>query len=99
MIYVKSSEIHGYGVFATRRIRKGTHIGTYEGKPTKRNGRYVLWIEDSAGVWTGINGTGDLKYLNHSADKPNCELDGAEVYARRSIPSGTELTFDYGEEP
>lgn len=96
-ITVKTSSIHGKGVFAARKLPRGSRVGTYEGKPTQRNSRYVLWVEQSPGVWEGIRGTGPLKYLNHSTS-PNCELDGAEVFACRPIPKGAELTFDYGSE-
>lgn len=100
MITVKRSPIHGKGVFAAGQIRKGTWVGTYEGKATKRNGMHVLWIEPNpgSGSWEGINGTGELRYLNHST-RPNCEFDGAELYALKQIRRGAELTFDYGEDP
>nr|WP_242470281.1 SET domain-containing protein [Allochromatium vinosum] len=36
-----------------------------------------------------------LRWLNHS-DDPNAEFDGFELYARRTIAVGSEITIDYG---
>ncbi|MEZ5167233.1 MAG: SET domain-containing protein [Acidimicrobiales bacterium] len=96
-IEARPSPVHGTGVFATAPIAAGTHIGTYEGTPTEQDGTYVLWIENDAGGWTRIEGTGILRFLNHSRE-PNVEFDGPELHARRDIAAGEELRFDYGED-
>jgi SET domain-containing protein len=93
---VRKSAIHGRGVFATQPIRAGALIGHYEGERTRRDGRYVLWVQDGDGV-IGIKGLNQLRYLNHSA-KPNAALWGTELFALRKIEPGTEVTIDYGEE-
>lgn len=91
------SPVHGTGVFARRTIAAGTHVGTYEGRPVDTDGTHVLWIEDGDGGWERIDGTGVLRYLNHSRT-PNVEFDGADLYALRDIEPGEELLFDYGED-
>jgi SET domain-containing protein len=95
--YVANSPIHGRGLFAKKKIRKGVHIGIYEGKKVKRDGTHVLWVEDEKKGWFGINGVNELRYLNHSK-RPNAEFEGEELYAIRPIATGAEITFDYGED-
>ncbi len=98
LVYVDASRIHGRGLFARQAIPAGTLIGHYEGKATQRNGRYVLWMEGPAdGEWQGIDGSNDLRFMNHS-DRPNCEMDGTDLYAARDIGAGEEITIDYGDE-
>jgi len=91
---VKKSPIHGKGVFATRTVKKGTRIGTFEGKRTKRDGTYVLWVQEGEDEY-GIRGENELRFLNHSS-RPNAELDGVELVARRAIREGDEVTISYG---
>jgi len=93
LVYVSESPIHGRGAFATRPIKKGTFIGEYEGPEARRNGKYVLWCYED-GEATGRRGLNRLRYLNH-ADRPNAEFDGFELYARRNIRKGEEITIDY----
>ena len=64
---VRESTIHGLGLFASRTIRKGMLIGLYEGPRTRRNGSYVLWMEDDSGRAYGINGKNALRYTPHFA--------------------------------
>jgi SET domain-containing protein len=92
---VRKSPIHGRGVFAIREIREGALIGHFEGERTRRNGRYVLWLEGDENV--GIRGRNQLRYLNHSAT-PNAALYGTELIALVKIESGTEVTIHYGAE-
>ena len=96
-VTVEPSPIHGRGVFAAADIAAGTHIGTYEGPRTDLDGTHVLWVEDDDDSWKLIEGTGVLRWLNHSS-RPNAEFDGAELYAKVDIDVGTEITFDYGPE-
>ncbi len=98
LVETRTSAIHGTGVFARTAIAKGDFVGVYEGTPTDRDDRYVLWVEaDEGGVWNGIDGTGLLRFLNHSRS-PNVEFDGPDLYAIRHISVGDELLFDYGDE-
>lgn len=89
------SPIHGIGLFARVPFPSGGYIGTFEGRPVRRNGTYVLWARGSGQSWVGRSGRNLLRYLNHS-DDPNAEFCGFDLYARRSIQSGEEITFDYG---
>lgn len=90
------STVHGTGVFAIEPIGDGEPIGQYTGRPTDDDGTHVLWIEDDDGGWYGVEGTGVLRFLNHSRD-PNVEFDGPTLYARRDIDVGEELRFHYGD--
>lgn len=95
-VEVRNSPIHGKGVYAKKKIKGGAKIGTYHGDPAKEDDTYVLWVTDEDGIEYGVDGTTDLKFLNHSG-QPNAEFDGDELYALRDIKSGEEITFHYGE--
>jgi SET domain-containing protein len=97
MIKVKKSKTHGRGLFATQIIPKGTHIGTYEGPRTQRDGSYVLWIENEDGTSEGIKGTNALRFVNHSS-RPNADFYGADLIAIRKIQPDEEITFHYGSD-
>src|SRR5688500_20242966 len=87
-LYVaRNSRIHGRGVFAARRIRKGTRIVEYTGErisnkeadrrydDTKMKRHHTfLFTLDSKTVIDGAVGTGggDASFINHSCE-PNCE--------------------------
>ncbi len=96
-IECRESAIHGKGAFATLAFSPGDHVGTYTGEPTFQDGIHVLWIETDDGGWRGIDGTGVLRWLNHSRN-PNVEFDGPRLRAIAAISPGDELTFHYGEE-
>ena len=96
-LVVRNSPIHGKGLFAVSRIRRDTKLGTYVGTLTQQNGPHVLWLEDADGNPYGIDGTNDLRFVNHS-NEPNAVFLDDELYALRNIQPGAEITFDYGEE-
>lgn len=93
---VAVSPIHGRGLFARRPITKGTLIGVYEGERTDDNGPYVLWVDDDGHEY-GIDGRNDLRFVNHSP-RPNAVFEGEHLRALRTIRSGEEITFYYGDE-
>lgn len=93
LTYVAPSSIHGRGLFAKQRIPRGSYIGSFRGPPARRDGTYVLWVHDGARV-VGRSGRNKLRYLNHS-DRPNAEFDGFDLYAKRTIGPGDEITIDY----
>lgn len=95
-IYVAESEIHGRGLFAATRIRPETYIGTYEGPTAKRNGKYVLWMQDGKRE-VGRRGLNILRYVNH-ARRPNAEFRDFDLFALRSIRPDEEITVHYGED-
>lgn len=94
LVYVAPSLIHGKGLFAARAITRGRFIGVYEGTPSARDGRYVLWVQTEEGGFRGVRGRGVLRYLNHS-DTPNAVFRGDRLYARRAIAADEEITIDY----
>lgn len=93
---VKQSSIHGRGLFAGVRFQKGTHMGSYKGPRTRRDGPHVLWLNDDEGG-VGIDGKNVLRYVNHSR-RPNAVFRGEDLFALRGIRPGEEITFDYGDE-
>jgi uncharacterized protein len=99
-VEIKQSHIHGLGLFAARRIRKGEVIGLYEGREVtdeEDNGDHVLWIYDEdTGKEYGIDGRTETRYVNHS-QKPNADFNGEILEALKQIRSGDEITFNYGE--
>jgi uncharacterized protein len=108
---VRKSKIHGNGVFANRRIRKGARILEYLGdRITHRQAdkRYedhdendnhtFLFIVDKRTVLDAAIGGNDARWINHSCDG-NCdsEVEQGRVFikARRTIQRGEELGYDY----
>lgn len=79
-IEVRHSDIHGDGVFARQRIRRGTPIGPYEGRRYSadevraRNWNhaltYVFGLSDGS-VIDGAEGGNATRFINHSC-APNC---------------------------
>ena len=97
IVHMADSGIHGKGLFASRRIARGEYIGTFHGPQARRDGTYVLWVYDegSGDEPIGRSGRNLLRYLNHSA-RCNAEFTGFDLYARRIIRCGDEITIDYG---
>jgi SET domain-containing protein len=111
LFQIQSSQIEGLGAFAVRPIRKGTRIIEYLGErisPEEADVRYdddsaphlhvVLFTIDNETVIDAGVGGNDARFINHSCD-PNCLslVDKKRVFieARRDIPAGEELTYDY----
>ena len=105
---VRDSHIHGRGVFAARRIRKGTRIVEYTGERISNkeaDRRYddtrmkrhhtFLFTLDSRTVIDGAikTGGGDASFINHSCE-PNCEA----VITDRKIFIHALHTIEPGEE-
>ena len=97
VFYTGRSPIHGRGLFARRRIRRGEQIGTFRGTRTQTDGPHVLWVWREDGRVEGIRGGNALRYLNHDS-RPNAEFEGADLYAVRDIPKDAEITIHYGED-
>jgi len=94
-IEVRSSAIHGVGVFATKDIESGEVIARYHGRRVDRKGMYVVEHADSSGSKTFYELTGKLKFLNHSC-RPNAAISCFELRAARPIAVGQEITIRYG---
>jgi SET domain-containing protein len=108
---VRSSKIHGKGVFAKRDIPKGTRVVEYVGdriSHKQADERYAdhdpndnhtfLFIVDRRTVIDGGVAGNDARFINHSCDG-NCEseIEKSRVYieAIRDIRKGEELGYDY----
>jgi SET domain-containing protein len=108
---VRHSPIHGYGVFAARRIRKGTTIieylgdrishdqadTRYEDKDPKDNHTFLFTVDSKTVIDAGVGGN-EARYVNHGCD-PNCQSTTEKkrifIEAIRTIQPGEELAYDY----
>jgi SET domain-containing protein len=108
---VRQSKIHGRGVFAARRIRKGTRIieyvgervthaeadRRYEDRPADDNHTFLFMGEARPVSDAGVDGNA-ARFINHSCD-PNCETvtEKRRIYieAIKTIQPGVELSYDY----
>lgn len=104
-LIVKSSFLHGAGVYTTAPVVKGTRVLEYTGPRMKKEESdglyednevtYLFTMDDPSIV---IDGFGMAAFINHSCD-PNCESDqfGDQIWivALRDIEAGEELTYDY----
>lgn len=92
---VRTSAIHGRGLFARRAIRRGEAIGTATGVPARRDGPHVLWFIHDDGGEEGVRITNALRYVNHDVPA-NASFEDLQLVALVDIPAGAEITYDYG---
>jgi len=106
---VKTSQVHGKGVFAKKAIPKGTRIFEYAGERVLKSNLakdladgltslvYVMNLDEILAI-DGERGGNDSRFINHSCE-PNCEVlyfnETPYIYAIREISEGEELCFDY----
>jgi SET domain-containing protein len=108
---VRHSRIHGYGVFALRRIRKGTtvieYLGDrvshdladerYEDKDPKDGHTFLFTVDAKTVIDAGVDGN-EARFVNHGCD-PNCQTVNTDrrifIEALRTIQPGEELAYDY----
>ena len=111
LIEVRASPLHGMGVFALRRIRKGTRVieylgervshaeadRRYEDKDPSDNHTFLFIVDARTVIDAGVDGN-EARFVNHGC-APNCEsvIENRRVYieALRTIEPGEELTYDY----
>lgn len=109
-IFVKSSAIHGNGIFTSVDIPSGTPILNISGevisgyecerREEEENNVYIFWNGDDSFIDTSA--TNKIKYINHNCNY-NCDVmesngDQLILVATKEISSGEELTIDYGYE-
>lgn len=92
-LVVADSKIHGKGLFATERIKKGTVIGFCRTRKMRKPSSYTLWLEDGP-----VDVTCRFKYINHNPNPNVAYYDDLSVVALKAIRSGEELTHHYGED-
>lgn len=108
---VRQSRIHGRGVFAARKIRKGTRVieylgervshaeadRRYEDKARDDNHTFLFVVDRRTVIDAGVDGN-EARWINHSCD-PNCESQITRgrvwIVSLRKIKAGEELTYDY----
>ncbi len=108
---VRRSKVHGRGVFALRRIRKGTRIieylgdrishaeadQRYEDHDENDNHTFLFSVDRGLVIDAGVGGN-EARFINHSCE-PNCEsvIEHRRVFidALRDIAPGEELNYDY----
>ncbi len=95
-IEARDSRVHGTGVFATRELEPGELIARYRGQEVDHDGLYVAYQSSPSGETRRYEITGKLRFLNHCC-RPNAELAGFRLIARKPIHAGREITIDYGE--
>lgn len=109
-VHIKSSNVHGRGVFAKKDIPKGTRIADYWGKEMKwatfkrQYGPYALnslHTYPMRRIWKIIVAK-EEPYLSENVanfmnerNPPNCELKQRGLYSKRPIAKGEELFLLY----
>lgn len=98
-VKVKSSDVHGRGVFAKVDIPASTFIGVFKGQPVGLDGPYVLWIDQPNRKLLLIDTLPPFGFANHS-ENPNFYLRKSNSWFReavtlRRIRAGEELTWYY----
>lgn len=101
--------ITGFGLFATRLIKRGRYIATYRGRRIsteeadrreQRGAKYMFelnsrWVIDGSPRWNVA------RYMNHSCwpnAKPVIRKGRIYFVSLRAIGPGEEITYDYGRE-
>ncbi len=108
--YVKSSGIHGAGIFTSVDIPADSKIMEIKGeiisgdecerREEYEDNVYIFWYDDETYIDT--NNTEKMKFINHNCES-NCVVEedtgvSLYLYADREIKAGEELTIDYGYE-
>ena len=105
---IRSSAIHGTGVFAIKAIPAGRRLIEYVGRRIGKeesdrlcegNNPYIFFIDDE---WD-LDGSVDwnpARFINHSC-APNCEVEQDDdnriwIHTIKRIKPGEELSYNYG---
>jgi hypothetical protein len=110
-IKVRNSKIHGKGVFAAKRIPKGTRVieylgdrithaeadARYDDHDPNDNHTFLFIVDKKTVIDAGVGGNG-ARFINHSCDG-NCEsvIEDRRVFIEttRVVEKGEELGYDY----
>ncbi len=107
-VFVDKSGIHGDGLFAGQKIRRGRRIIEYTGEKvpagegvTRSRGdeelTYIFNLSDKYDVDGSLNGN-EARFANHSCDgNAYADIRNNRIWfiAERDIDEGEEITFDY----
>jgi SET domain-containing protein len=102
-VIVRSSPLHGAGVYTTAPFKKGQRVLEYTGPRLTKKQSEGMYSENEVTYLFAIDnvvidGFGAAAFVNHSCD-PNCETRqyGKRMFivADRNIKAGEELTYDY----
>ena len=109
-IEVRRSAINGRGVFALARLPARRKLGEISGREVRLPGAWreaeksgkIYLIEIDPRTALDCSAGNDFRFLNHSC-AANCYMRVAhrrvEIYTRRALKPGDELTVDYGITP
>jgi len=104
---VRSSPIHGQGLFSCVDLEAGQELGEYTGFPVpapdgeslKREGFVLYRVGADGEIVDGRDGTGPLRYLNHgSPASVEMDWDTWTMQTTRAVKAGEELLYDYGDD-
>ena len=111
-IQVRTSGVHGRGVYAVAPIAAGEVLIEYTGEriswdeamerhphdPSQPNHTFYFHV-DTGDVIDALHGGNSSRWINHSCE-PNCEADEVEgrvfIKALQDLSPGEELFYDYG---
>ena len=111
-IEVRTSGVHGRGVYAVAHIEAGETLIEYTGEriswdlamdrhphdPEQPNHTFYFSLETGDVIYA-LYGGNDSRWINHSCD-PNCEADEVDgrvfIKALRDLLPGEELFYNYG---
>lgn len=111
-IQIRTSGVHGKGVFAVQDIAKGEVLIEYVGQiigwqeaqerhphdPLQPNHTFYFHVDEDRVIDAYIGGNSS-RWINHSC-APNCFADEQDgrifITALRNINAGEELNYDYG---
>ena len=111
-IQVRTSGVHGRGVYAVAEIPAGEVLIEYTGEriswdeamdrhphdPAQPNHTFYFQVDDGM-VIDALYGGNSSRWINHACE-PNCEADETDgrvfIKALRDLHPGEELFYDYG---
>ena len=109
-VEVRASRINGRGLFARARLPGRRKLGEISGELVRLPGAWkkversdkIYLIELNERQALECSSGNSFRYLNHSC-AANCYMriirNRVEIYTRRHIRAGTELTVNYGATP